>query len=262
MINLARYIRRQAALASPFLALFVIALVYPLPSQALTFTNDFNRSDWTAAGNRGSDTAGNHNGNLTTASAAVSTSSPLSLGNENLSKAQSALANKETVFIGAVEVTGVVGIADKWKVTLKDCTTGETRTLREGDAAFGYQIKSIIPQGAILKSADKEYKLNIGEFASAISLPSPCQRTSVKSDILSSPIPDLALMGNTEREQWVAHWRRILSTLTLQDQEDARQRMRDYWRQQWEEQWEEVIFKMTSEEQEDLRREMSSYWKW
>ena len=116
-----KLVRRQAALASLFLALFAIALVYPPLSQALTFTNDINRPYWAAAGNGGSDTAANRNGSLTTAPAAVPTSSPLSLGNENLSKAQSALANKETVFIGAVEVTGVVGIADKWKVTPKRC---------------------------------------------------------------------------------------------------------------------------------------------
>lgn len=260
-------------------ALFVLCVavfICPSLSYAITFTDNFSRPDSTTVGDAWVGTGGDvggylgvQNNELAAITAisvppVVSTSREPSLADENRNKAQNVFSAKEAILIGAVEVMGVVGKGDKWKVALKDCTTGDTRTLQEGETAFGYQVTSIAPQGATLEGAGKKYKLRIGEPVSSTSLHLQCEPGSAKTVVLASPIPDLARMGNTEREQWVAQWRRTLSALNLdlEEQEDARAKMRDYWRQQWEEQWEDVFSKMTPEEQESVRREISSYWKW
>src|SRR5947208_120833 len=51
-------------LKTTLLALCAVASLYPTLSQALTFTDDFNRPDSPTVGNGWSDTAGNIGGNL------------------------------------------------------------------------------------------------------------------------------------------------------------------------------------------------------
>ncbi len=170
------------------------------------------------------------------------------------------LPNK-TALLVVVQVVGVVGIDGQWRVVLKEHSTGETRLLREGQTAFGYQVKGMTWDSVVLEAAGKAFTLRVGQYGSAMGPLQLSHLPSVSDDVLSFSIPDLARMGNAERQVWITQWREAISALPLEDQMAAREQVRDYWREQWEGPWGNAIRRMTPQEQESIRRKISSYWR-
>ena len=172
------------------------------------------------------------------------------------------LSDAREISAGVIQAVGVVGRDGQWRVLLKDHSTGETRLLREGQTAFGYQVKGMTWESVVLEAAGKAFILRVGQYGSAAGPLQLSHLPSVSEDLLNSPIPDLARMGNADRQVWITQWREAISALTPEDQMATREQMRDYWREQWEGRWGDVIRRMAPQEQESVRREISSYWRW
>jgi len=168
----------------------------------------------------------------------------------------------ETALLAVVQVVGVVGRDGQWRVVLQEHSTGETRFLQEGQTAFGYQVKDITWDSVVLEAPGKAFTLRVGQYGSTAGPLQLSHLPSVSEDLLNSPIPDLARLGNAERQVWMTQWREAISALPPEDQMAAREQVRNYWREQWEGQWGHVLRStMTFQEQESVRREIRSYWR-
>jgi hypothetical protein len=168
----------------------------------------------------------------------------------------------ETALLAVVQVVGVVGRDGQWRVMLKEHSTGETHFLREGQTAFGYQVKGITWDSVVLEAQGQAFTLRVGQYGSAAGPFQLSHLPAVGEDLVNSSIPDLTHMGNAERQLWITQWREALSALPPEDQMAAREQVRNYWREQWEGQWGHVLRStMTFKEQESVRREIRSYWR-
>jgi hypothetical protein len=176
-----------------------------------------------------SDFGGDENASLESVPVIIISLEPLPAysGDENVREAVALLAPKMAEAGSVIAVAGVIQTDDTWHVILKDYSTGERRSLRAGEAAFGYVVKAITRRAAVLESAGREFELRVGES--------------------NSP--------------WAAQWQQILTAFGPQEQRVAREFMRVYWRQQWEGEWGDAVRKMTFEEQERIRTLISSYWR-
>ncbi len=153
-----------------------------------------------------------------------------------------------------VTVVGMVQMGNEMFALVEDVTKGETRFVRAGESAFGYTVKAARGDDAVLERDGQTFAVAMGENKVAAPIrpgmgmvrtftpgggampgmmgapPAP----TVNTANFAGGIPDLANMNSDQRRQWFEQWRQSFQNMTPEQQEQARQQMRDYWRQRAE----------------------------
>jgi hypothetical protein len=153
-----------------------------------------------------------------------------------------------------IAVVGSVRVGDELYVLVEDLAKGETRYVKAGDSAFGYTVKAASIDDATLERDGQTYKVAMGEGkvgapvrAGAGGFVPGRTFTPMGGQMMPSSgappmanpafpggIPDLANMSSEQRRQWFEQWRQSFQSMSPEQQEQARQQMRDYWRQRFE----------------------------
>jgi hypothetical protein len=143
---------------------------------------------------------------------------------------------------------GTVTAGNETFVLVEDVAKGETRQVRAGESVFGYTVRAAGVDDAVLERDGRTYKVAMGEGKANVPIRSAMAGRGFNPAVgapnmngaafpLASPampggIPDLANMSSDQRRQWFDQWRNSLGNMSPEQQEQARQQMRDYWRQQ------------------------------
>lgn len=150
-----------------------------------------------------------------------------------------------------ITVVGSVQVGNELYVLVEDLAKGETRYVKAGESAFGYTVKAASIDDATLERDGQTYKVAMGEGkvgtpvrAGAGGFVPGRTFTPTGAPLPGAPmanpafpgggIPDLANMSSEQRRQWFEQWRQSFQNMTPEQQEQARQQMREYWRQRAE----------------------------
>jgi hypothetical protein len=147
-----------------------------------------------------------------------------------------------------IAVVGSVRVGDELYVLVEDLAKGDTRYVKAGDSAFGYTVKAASIDDATLERDGQTYKVAMGEGKVGAPvragagmgrtftpmggpMPPPGAPPMANPAFPGGGIPDLANMSSDQRRQWFDQWRQSFQNMSPEQQEQARQQMRDYWRQ-------------------------------
>jgi hypothetical protein len=79
-----------------------------------------------------------------------------------------------------IAVVGAVQVGSEWYALVEDLTTGEARFVREGESAFGYNVKAVGADNAVLERDGQTLTVTMGEnkVAAPIHSAAGTERTS------------------------------------------------------------------------------------
>ncbi len=151
-----------------------------------------------------------------------------------------------------IAVVGSVRVGDELYVLVEDLAKGDTRYVKAGESAFGYTVKAAGIDDATLERDGQTFTVAMGEGKvgapvragaggfipgrtfTPVGAPPPPGAPMANPAFPGGGIPDLANMSSDQRRQWFEQWRQSFQNMSPEQQEQARQQMRDYWRQRAE----------------------------
>jgi hypothetical protein len=139
------------------------------------------------------------------------------------------LAEMRNPILDKISVVGTVQVGNDWFALMEDVGKGETRTVRAGESAFGYTVKSVNADGAVLEREGKTFTVVLGENKAATPIrlqpgtlrtlnstnsPPPAGGTPASMTLpvdslnFSGNIPNLSNVSSEERQQTFEDWQR------------------------------------------------------